>query len=91
MCTEHLPKITYVGKTTHLCYRQCFLYGCTFCAVRLVTLVLLSSERWRIDKAPVPSLECKSMFSGVSLVVLQPVYQHCQPEMCNQFIETHIH
>jgi hypothetical protein len=42
-----------------------------FRAVRLVMLVLSSSERWRLDRAQFSSFVCKSMFSGVYLIVLQ--------------------
>jgi hypothetical protein len=34
-------------------------------------LVLNFSERWRVDRARFSSFVCKSMFSGVSLTVLQ--------------------
>jgi hypothetical protein len=37
----------------------------------LVMLVLNSSERWRVVRARFSSFVCKSMFSGVSLTVLQ--------------------
>jgi hypothetical protein len=42
-----------------------------FRAVRLVMLVQNFSERWRVERARISSFVCKSMFSGVSLTVLQ--------------------
>jgi hypothetical protein len=42
-----------------------------FCAVRLVVLVLNSSERWRVMRERLSSFVCKSMFSGVSLTILE--------------------
>jgi hypothetical protein len=34
-------------------------------------LVLNSSERWRVERARFSSFVCKSVFSGVSLMILQ--------------------
>jgi hypothetical protein len=42
-----------------------------FRAIRLVILVLNCSERWRVEKAWFSRFACKSLFSGVSLTVLQ--------------------
>jgi hypothetical protein len=37
-------------------------------------LVLNSSERWRVERARFSSFVCKSVFSGVSLAILQSQY-----------------
>jgi hypothetical protein len=48
--------------------------GFKFHAVRLVMLVLHSSERWPVEGARFLSFVCKSVFYGISVTILQSLF-----------------
>jgi hypothetical protein len=53
-------------------------------------LVLNSSERWRAETAALKLWVLKYVLWCFSYGVTVTVYQHWQPKICDQFIETDI-